>query len=97
MHRVVVSEAAENEFRESLEWYFEQDPGVAASFADAVRSAFSSIGENPRRYPLLDDRHRSLLLGHYPFRIVYRSSGAANCLVVAIAHTSRRPGYWRAR
>jgi hypothetical protein len=32
----------------------------------------------------------------YPYRIVYRLRGGA-AEVIAIVHTSRRPGYWRDR
>jgi toxin ParE1/3/4 len=39
---------------------------------------------------------RQLVLRRFPYKIVYRVR-AHDLYVVAIAHTSRRPGYWRDR
>jgi hypothetical protein len=35
-------------------------------------------------------------VGNFPFHLVYRLSGSV-LRVIAVAHTSRRPGYWRDR
>lgn len=44
----------------------------------------------------LYDANRQLLLQRFPYKIVYRVR-AHDLAVVAIAHTSRRPEYWKDR
>lgn len=39
---------------------------------------------------------RRLPLRHFPFLLIYREH-AEHLEIVALAHTSRRPGYWRDR
>jgi hypothetical protein len=46
---------------------------------------------------MCDDRHRFYLLKRYPFQIIYRPISGDQWLIVAVAHSSRRPGYWSNR
>jgi len=46
---------------------------------------------------LCDDRHRFYLLKQYPFQVIYRQAPEEQLLIAAVAHTSRRPGYWSER
>jgi plasmid stabilization system protein ParE len=40
--------------------------------------------------------YRRKLLERYPYGIIYRIEGE-EILIIALAHTSRRPAYWRGR
>jgi plasmid stabilization system protein ParE len=97
MNDLLIAEGAERDYTESLHWYSERSRFAAEAFEAEVEWAFEKIAENPERYPLCDDRHRFLLLRKFPFRIIYRAAGEGQRLVVAIAHTSRRPSYWSTR
>ena len=39
---------------------------------------------------------RSRMLTHFPYFVVF-AVREADCVVIAIAHAARRPGYWRER
>jgi plasmid stabilization system protein ParE len=65
-------------------------------FANAVDAALANIAAGPRQFAPVDDEHWQCPLKRFPFRIVYRVL-VDRILVVAIAHTSRRPGYWKDR
>lgn len=67
---------------------------AAEGFEVEFEQALEAIAKHPDRYPLCDDRHRFFLLKRYPFQIIYREISDDRWLVVAVAHTSRRPGYW---
>ena len=97
MDNLLIAEAAEEEYAESLKWYAERSLRAAEGFEAAFEQALESIAARPERYPLCDDRHRFFLLKRYPFQIIYRRASEDRWLVVALAHTSRRPGYWRNR
>ena len=67
--------------------------GFQAEFSRALEA----IAATPDRYPLCDDRPRFYLLKRYPFQLIYRKASEEQLLIVAVAHTSRRPGYWSER
>jgi plasmid stabilization system protein ParE len=97
MDKLLIAEAAEEEYTDSLSWYAERTRRAAEGFEAEFERALESIAAHPERYPLCDDRHRFFLLKRYPFQVIYRQSSEERWLVVAVAHTSRRPGYWRNR
>ena len=92
--RVVWQDHAKIELKEAVQYYRANAGGhVAHDFRDEVRHLTRQLLEHPeigarihreiRRYPLHD----------YPFNIIYRLTPEA-IIVVALAHQSRRPGYW---
>ena len=92
------SEPAAEEFREAVRWYEARHPGLGAEFFDAVAATLSRVETNPEiGTPLsTDGRTRRLLVTRFPYHIVYRLR-PADVVIVAIAHTKRRPGYWKNR
>lgn len=97
MDKLLVAAAAEEEYTDSLRWYAERSTRVAERFEAEFEKALEAIAEYPERYSLCDNRHRFFLLKRYPFQIIYRKTSEDRWLVVAVTHTSRRPGYWRNR
>ena len=97
MDNVLIAEAAEEEYTDSLRWYAERSLRAAEGFEAEFERALGAIAAHPERYPLCDDRHRFFLLKRYPFQIIYRPTADDRWLVVAVAHASRRPGHWRNR
>jgi len=81
------------EFRESLEWYEVQSETAAIQFDEAVQATLAKIASDPYRFVIVDDPFRACSVVPYPFRIIYAIE-PERILVVAIAHTSRRPFYW---
>ena len=65
---------------------------------DEIDTALSVILRFPDGAPQWRDRpdRRVTLLDRFPFRIPYQTAGAV-IVVLAHAHTSRRPGYWARR
>ncbi|MDZ7615679.1 MAG: type II toxin-antitoxin system RelE/ParE family toxin, partial [Patescibacteria group bacterium] len=74
--------------------YAERSERAATGFEAAFARAIDAIEATPDRYPLCDDRHRFCLLRRYPFQVIYRRASENRWLIVAVAHASRRPGYW---
>lgn len=96
MTNVRIASAAEDEFADALMWYSERNLSAATEFDNEVDRAIQLISTAPDPYPAFDERHRYYLLRRFPFTVIYRIE-AATIVVVAIAHTSRTPGYWRTR
>lgn len=95
---LVILPEAEAEARVAFEWYLERNPVAAQRFEDAMDQAVELIVERPFAWPLedADVDARRFLLRRFPYSVVYRVVGET-VTVVAIAHQSRRPGYWRGR
>jgi toxin ParE1/3/4 len=79
-------------------WYEEQQRGLGADFARAVRQAINSLPENPLGYRLRDRRRRVrwLLPHRFPYRICYRVQGE-RITVLAVIHAARHDRHWKRR
>lgn len=82
-------------------WYEGRQPGLGHDFFIELDRAFAMILEPPGTWPLWPGLPETLgirrfLLARFPFGIAYDFSGA-DVIVYAVAHLSRRPGYWKDR
>jgi len=77
-------------------WYAERSPAAAVAFVTELDSAVEAIAEQPTRWPRYLYGTRRYLLRRFPYAVVYREV-PGSVLVVAFAHCSRRPGYWKER
>lgn len=88
---------AAEEFRQARSWYVRRSRAAALRFIQATDTALRQIEEDPERRPLYNDRHRWIKIKKFPYLLVFRPAGEGRLTVVAVAHSSRRPGYWRRR
>ncbi len=101
MRRVRVLEQAAEEAIEAAAWYEQRRAGLGAEFAQALDAAIDLLAD--KIVPLTNmpgtagaQGAKRLALKRFPYDIVVRER-AEEIVVVAIAHHSRRPGYWRDR
>jgi toxin ParE1/3/4 len=92
------SEPASEELLEAVRWYETQRAGLGAEFYEAVLATLSLLESHDEAgAPVAGDpRTRRLLVGRFPYQVVYRLR-ATEIVIVAFAHLKRRPGYWRKR
>lgn len=88
--------AACRELEEAADFYDFERPGLGAEFLAAVQEALRELTDFPESYPVLLGKTRKLVVGRFPYSIMYWLDGD-DIVVSAIAHQSRRPGYWRDR
>lgn len=88
--------AARAELLEAEDWYLHRSPTAAREFVREVDRAVARIMEAPQRYPVTRYGRRRFVLLEFPFDLVYRIA-EHEIEIIAVAHHSRRPGYWRAR
>jgi len=96
MKRIQVSSEAEAEFTNALCWYAERSQSAALSFDSEFDALLAKIAVHPNRFPMCDERHRYVLMRRFPYELIYRTI-AGVVTIVAVAHTSREPGYWNDR
>jgi toxin ParE1/3/4 len=99
--RLHVEDAARDELRAAVTWYEEARPGLGREFFAEIQYTLELI----ERYPGLgapvprvpaERGTRCLPLRRFPYAIVYRQRDT-EIQVLAFAHHSRKPGYWRSR
>jgi len=81
--------------REAL-WYDQQRPGLGDELLDEVARGIALLKEYPEAAPSIGGGFRRLLLARFPVGLIYRLDDG-DIIVGAVAHTSRKPGYWRRR
>jgi toxin ParE1/3/4 len=93
-----ISEPAALELSEAVRWYEERRPGWGGRLFDAVTHAFDLIESLPEIGAVRHGRlpARQLTVRGFPYVVIYRVR-TRDLYVVAVAHTSRRPGYWLPR
>jgi plasmid stabilization system protein ParE len=94
--KVEFHEEASEEYLAAFEWYFERSESVATRFMLEVSRAIGLIADAHHRWPEYESGFRKFVLRRFPFVAVYRELSSA-IQVLAIAHSRRRPGYWKSR
>lgn len=87
---------AEQELYEAASRYEAEVRELGLRFADEVERVIQLLLEHPELGSRLDDNLRHFVLRKFPFSIVY-AAGEDIVYILAIAHGSREPGYWRLR
>ncbi|HXM62463.1 MAG TPA: type II toxin-antitoxin system RelE/ParE family toxin [Terriglobales bacterium] len=85
------------EFDSAFDWYLERSPDAARKFDAEVDRALTQILRAPQRWAAGPHNTRKFLLRQFPFTLIYRERALGDIQVVAVAHTSRKPGYWKRR
>jgi len=96
MTSLVVRAEARLELLEARDYYDEQRRGYGERFVEAVEREFELLLEFPNLGEVVGRNLRRRVMSNWPYSIMYANRGD-ELLVVAIAHHSRQPGYWRSR
>ena len=93
IHRLAVVE-----IDHEVDYYEARQPGLGAELEDELEAVFATILQFPLAAPQWKDRidRRVAVLDRFPFTLPYQIMGG-EIVVLALAHTSRRPGYWSRR
>jgi len=71
--------------------------GIAGDLNEIINSALDNMAKYPRRYPYWQKtRFQRCVLARFPYAIFYEAE-PTRVHVLALARTSRRPGYWKKR
>lgn len=90
------SAEAEAEFEDALGWYAERSANAVRKLEKEVAAAASVLVQHPRFGTPKQDGVRLLPLHDFPYSLVY-TIRHEEIVVIALAHHSRRPGYWMGR
>ena len=93
IHRLAAAE-----MDREVDYYESRQAGLGTELEDEVDAAFSLILRFPEAAPQWRDRpdRRVAVLDRFPFTIPYQIT-REDVVVLALAHTRRRPDYWARR
>ena len=92
---------AEGELADAVAWYEAKQSGLGISLLDLIDNAVERIRSGALPSSLVPGVSRAkgarrVLLRRFPYSIVFYER-EEEIVIVAFAHSSRRPGYWRSR
>lgn len=96
MKQVRFHPEAQQELEEHESWYRERSEIAAQGFLLELDHAVTSVAESPERWPPGRRGERRFVFRRYPFTLMYRVR-RDHIFITAVAHQSRRLGYWRHR
>ncbi len=79
-----------------LNGLFSEAPRPRGSLMRRAR-AMEQILDGPQQWAAGPYGTRRYLLKRFPFLLIYREMSESRIEIVAFAHTSRRPEYWKSR
>src|SRR5450432_2487070 len=101
MRRVRIHAVAAEEAAEAAAWYEKEHPGLGAEFERATDAALDPLEQEI--IPLTSmpgvagtREVKRLMLRRFPYSVIALERDV-EIFVIAFAHQSRRPGYWRGR
>ncbi|MEI6647675.1 MAG: type II toxin-antitoxin system RelE/ParE family toxin [bacterium] len=96
MSAVVFDIDARAEFLAAVAFYEDCQRGLGRRFRDLVEAEIVNIVAMPFRFRLLCTPFRRCLIPGFPYSIIF-SIEPNFILVIAVAHTKRKPNYWCTR
>ncbi len=96
MKAVRFESAARQELDRAVDYYERQSPGLGSRFIDRVMEAVGIVGRHPSLFAVTDGPYRCKLIRSFPYALYYREKDD-RVVVLAVAHASRKPGYWQER
>ena len=95
--RIDLSNEARDDIDAAIDWYLEKQAFTAAEdFADEMDRALSLLAQYPGIGVSGLGATRMRTLQEFPYTLIYRVM-RDHVRVIAVAHHSRRPGYWGGR
>src|SRR5262245_51185894 len=98
---ITFDDEAVEELESAAQWYEARREDLGIDFVRDVREALLRIASRPHTWPAAPNvpEHlhvRRFVLRRFPYAVVFADL-ANEIRVLAIAHTSREPGFWRGR
>ena len=89
-------EEAEEEMDVAFRWYENQVVGLGYAFLGFIDDAVAIIKMFPYGCERAQGELRKCLLRRFPYSLIY-GVDKGNIVIVAVAHSKKKPGYWQKR
>lgn len=96
MKKIIILPFAEEDIRESAEYYKDRGDGLDKQFLRVINQAFQIILISPDTFPAIYQSIRKFVIKDFPFNIFYIST-KDTIYILAVFHMKRDPKKWRRR
>ena len=96
MKRAVIHPEAEAERLAAAAYIENSRDGYGMLFLDVYEKLRDTIRENPALFPKKRNGVQFCYMGMFRYNIIYLNR-EDDVVILAVAHTSRKPGYWKMR
>ncbi|MFT3882741.1 MAG: type II toxin-antitoxin system RelE/ParE family toxin [Gemmatales bacterium] len=90
---IEIIDEASNEIDEAFDWYLKRSIRAASEFQRRLKNALMQIDASPWLGTLFTEDAYWVRIKKYPYLLIYQNRTPI-IRVIAVAHQSRRPGYW---
>lgn len=87
---------AVKEAEAARDWYATRSLVASRAFVSELIDAVDQIIENPGTWPLYEGNTRRYVFPRFPYSLIYRTF-QKKIQIIAVAHSKRKPEYWRSR
>jgi toxin ParE1/3/4 len=84
------------EAKAARDWYAEHSLIASKAFLSEMIHSVEKVSEDPEIWPLYEKGTRRYVFPRFPFSLIYRTI-KNKIQIVAVAHSKRKPGYWKTR
>ena len=88
--------AALVEAEAARDWYAERSLIASRAFVTELNHAIDQVVQDPEIWPFYEDGTRRYIFPRFPFCVIYRIV-EEKIQIIAIAHSKRKPEYWKNR
>ena len=96
MKRIIILPFAEEDIRDSVKYYSENEKNLDKQFLKIIDQAFRLISENPQTFPEVKLNIRKFVVKNFPFNIFYTFE-KDSIFILAVFHMKRDPKKWKKR
>ncbi len=88
--------AARIELNQAVDYYEDCEAGLGYEFLEEIYATIARIMQYPKAWSSISHRTRRCLTKRFPYGVIYQVT-EEHVRIIAVAHSHRRPGYWRNR
>ncbi|NOT61931.1 MAG: type II toxin-antitoxin system RelE/ParE family toxin [Acidobacteria bacterium] len=92
----IVRPEADADMDDAYDWYELQNPGLGATFQQAVLTSLRKIQQHPFSYQVIYDETRHAPLNRFPYVLLYFVTDTT-VVITACFHDKRDPNIWQSR
>ncbi len=87
---------AAEELIEVAQFYESRQGGLGERFLNTVEKTVKNLRTDPLMWKADGSGRRKYRIWKFPYHLIYRIKGSC-VYILAVAHMSRKPGYWESR
>jgi toxin ParE1/3/4 len=96
MKSIIIHQESVYEIKDAFEWYLRRNPDSASAFELELDRAVHAIRNGPESCSFHEYGGRYRQIKNFPYLVIFEIH-KDDVGILAVCHTSRKPGYWSSR